>query len=140
MTVFILGSVEQNFNISEHEFNHMVDFAYKYLKLPNNVTIKFEFEEVEDYFGFIHDYECAHNEWVIVLAPFLDWYELARSIFHEMAHLKQLLDKRLSGFIWEGRPYDPTTFEKMEDLPWEKDAIAMEEAMFTLYIGNGDEC
>lgn len=136
MTVFILGSVEENFRVSEHEFNHMVDFAYKHLKLPNTLDIKFEFEFLDDWLAFCHNHECNHNEYVVILSPQLDWTDLARCIFHEMAHIKQFLDKRLSGYVWEGRPYDPTTFERVEDLPWEIDALEKEDEMFRLYVGN----
>lgn len=58
--------------------------------------------------------------------------EFERTIFHELVHAKQIMDDRLSidyPSKWYGVEYNCSYY----DLPWEKEAYALEEEMFSSF-------
>jgi hypothetical protein len=134
LTVYILDSVEDTFGISEREFMGIVDFAIRELSISNSIDIKFEFEAIEDYTGFCHNYHCAKNEVIVVISPLLRWGTMVKTIFHELTHVVQWSTGQLSGTVWKGVPVDPTTYEHIHDLPWEIEAFAMENHLYDKFI------
>ena len=56
--------------------------------------------------------------------------ELETTIFHELVHVKQVMDGRLntcSPARWLGKTYQDCSYR---DLPWEQEAYALEEKMY----------
>lgn len=138
MTVYVLDSTTECFGVSEREFMMIVDFAIKELSIPNTLDIQFEFEAVEDYTGFCHNYNCE-NGVVVVIAPGLQWGTMVKTIFHEMTHVQQIVTKQLSGTVWRGVPVDVTSFDDHEKLPWEVEAYAMENHLYDKYISISED-
>lgn len=136
MTVWILDSVQEYFGISEREFNSIVDFAFKELRLPNNIDIFFEFEQIEDFLGFTHNHDCKNNQYCIIVAPGLKWHTMAKTIFHEMVHIRQDVNNDRFNDTWKGVPVDIENCT-YDQLPWEIEAFELEEELFQKYV-SGD--
>jgi hypothetical protein len=137
MAILLLGSVETIFNISEREFMTLVDFAFSELKLPERVSIFFEFEhieEIENFYGFTHTEDCGDNEYHIVISPRItDWSEVAKTVFHEMEHIRQDVHKDRFGDTWKGVYYDREVVS-YHALPWEVAAYRKEEELYLKYL------
>lgn len=133
MTVYILDSVKNVYGISEREFLSVVDFGYKELRLPNTIDLFFEFEQIEDYLGFTHNHDCRDKEYFVVMSPELkEFEEIARTILHEMVHIKQDVNNERFNDTWKGTPIDLE--RDYETLPWEIEAFELEEHLFNKYI------
>jgi len=134
MTVYLLDNVEPIFGISEREFLMIVDFAFHELKIPNKVDILFSFEQIEDYVGFCHNYECDDDEYQVIISPLIEtWEELVKTIFHEMTHVKQYCFNELSGDVWHGTPCSVYDME-YHQLPWEAEAFKNETVLYSKYV------
>lgn len=62
-------------------------------------------------------------------------HEFERTIFHELVHVKQILEGRLDPTYpskWNGIIYTCSYY----DLPWEKEAYALEDKMFESFYLN----
>lgn len=134
MTVYVLNSVSDNFDISEREFLGIVDFAIKELSIPNTTDIHFDFEFLEEYYGFCHNYEQPANSYTVIIRPSISWINMVKTIFHELTHVKQNQTGELCGTVWRGVPIDATTYDFHDQLPWEVAAYAMEEHLYNKFI------
>jgi hypothetical protein len=99
-----------------------VHFACEYLQLDVDLVV--EFETLEKHQCGFCDYD--EDEVIITIAKRLSTVEIVRTLFHEMAHVKQHADGRLeSGYKWCGKVYE-ADYDK---LPWEIEAFDIEEKM-----------
>lgn len=138
MSVFLLGKASDHFDISDQEFRFIVDYATRALHIPDDISMFFEFEDVEeDLCGFVHQDECAPHEYCIIITPRLDWESLVRTIFHELAHVRQGVLKFRIGNEWHGVHYDPTIISEFE-LPWEQEAYEIEEILYQKFVSIGE--
>jgi len=119
--------------ISDREFVTVVRFASEWLGIPDHIDLNFEFEQVEDYKGFVHQTDCGNNEFIIVLSPSLSWEELVKTIIHEMVHVRQFVRKQRTGDVWMGVPVKVYETD-YHNLPWEVEAFRLEEALFDQYV------
>lgn len=136
MTVFLLGSPNTTYGTSETEFRGFVKFACDNLGIPDNVTLFFEFEhieEIDNFHGFVHDHDCGENEFFIVLSPHLDWAELVRTIFHELVHVRQSIRKDRLGDSWKGAPVNVRETD-YHNLPWEIEAYSLEDVLYNKFV------
>lgn len=69
-----------------------------------------------------------------------DVHLIARIIFHEMAHAKQMTEGKFvfgkgREKFWEGTDYSHVEYS---DTPWEKDANEIEDKLFILFVEGKD--
>lgn len=94
---------------------------------------------IEEYqFGFADEVD----EYNMTISTAQTFSEIIKSVFHEMKHLEQIVQRRLDptadGPIWEGIawPIDPNMLplDRYYMLPWEAEAICFEQKADTLLI------
>lgn len=112
------------FELIDAAINHAVDF----LGLQD-VMIEIDFEKLGNVAANV-DYDEDENTIEIVFNKDLcgKGDEFERTLFHELVHAKQILDGRLelgNPSKWMGIIYTCSYYE----LPWEKEAYALEEEM-----------
>ena len=119
------------------EFDGAISFAYEYLNLPYDLELDIEFSgDMSDNTQGEADYE--YNTATITLNKKIKKVELIPTLFHEMVHIKQMLDGDLIVGIgnertkWKGEHFQGDYY----DYPWEVDAFQHEENMVKLYMEN----
>jgi hypothetical protein len=124
--------LDQPKKISSEFIDELVYFAGRTLGigLYEDIDITIEFESLKKHqFGFC-DYE--DGEATITIAKRLSREDVARTLFHEMVHVKQHMDGRLEGGAksrWKGEFYDCDYME----LPWEIEAFELEEILMEIF-------
>jgi hypothetical protein len=105
-----------------------ISFACDYLDLDINFVLEFK-KLKEQQFGFC-DYD--DDETIITISASVNKNDIVRTLFHEMVHMKQHSDGRLSSGspqIWMGKVYNET----YENLPWELEAFELEQQMMSAF-------
>lgn len=105
--------------------NSCLAFASDYLKL-DDILIHIQFHKMEEYhFGFC-DY--SEDEIILTVNKNLPLPEIARTLFHELVHVKQYEDGRLiyNSQRWLDAKKNNLTYT---ELPWEVEAFELEEKM-----------
>jgi hypothetical protein len=101
----------------------------------SNVVLVFDLDTPE---GGCHAELCDYDgsTFHVTIDPTLTSQETAIAIFHELVHVKQVLDKRLTfnhgPLYWEG--HKGILEGTYGDLPWEKEAFEQEQEMFARFI------
>lgn len=121
------------------EFDKAIAFACRYLNLPEDLELDIEFcGELNDNTQGEADYEdCSAT---ITLSNRIKKAELIPTLFHEMVHIKQMMDGDLIVGVgnertkWKGEYFQGTYYE----YPWEVEAFQHEENMMKLYMENAD--
>jgi len=116
--------------ISYEMLDKVIVFACDYLGILFETDLEIEFDdELEIHQCGYCDIEDDIGQ--IWLNPFLNEKELITTIFHEMVHIRQMLNGDLitgegrKSSVWRGVSYN----ENYEDLPWEKEAFELEKYM-----------
>lgn len=123
-------------NVSLENLDCILTFSMDYLDFDTDIPLTISFEvDYDEQSGFI---EVDEDEIVLAINPKLEGEELVRTVFHELVHAKQILtgqyvpgEGKLPG-TWNGVMYTCDYY----DLPWEKNAYALEEKMCGEYFGN----
>ena len=117
-----------------------IAWACEKLSIPSGVGLIFDFEDMSatgDH-GEMCDYDLEESEFYINIEETLDTRDSVIAIFHELYHVKQIMDGRL-GFesgptMWLGKDYEIAAGTLYGDLPWEKEAFFMEEVLYKEYV------
>jgi len=116
--------------VSYDLLDKVIVFAYEYLGILDGTNLEIEFDDdFVDYQSGSCDIEDGVAQ--IFLNPKMGKEELITTIFHEMVHIRQMLNGDLicgEGFkpsAWRGVEYDVN----YRDLPWEKEAFELEQIM-----------
>lgn len=107
-----------------------VSFACDYLRIDVDLTI--EFESLKRHQYGLCDYD--EDEVVVIIAKRLSQNDMLRTLFHELAHVKQYVDGRLeagSPQKWLGSAIE----DSYENLPWEVEAYELEALMMKAFYG-----
>lgn len=125
-------------DVTFSQLDSIVNFALNYLEIDTDDTILINFDEdLEPHQCGYFDYEEDDGELYISISHALRGEEMVRTIMHELVHARQIL----TGLYVPGEGKVPGTWAGIEysceykDLPWEIEAYALEEAMFTEYEG-----
>jgi predicted metallopeptidase len=70
------------------------------------------------------------EDYVIEISSNINTSDMVTTIFHELVHVKQIIDGRLDedGRTWKGKTYD-TTKTPYKELPWEIEAFRLQRLM-----------
>jgi hypothetical protein len=120
--------VNQPKKIETALLDRAVSFACDYLELEVDFTLMFE--SLKNLQCGFCDYD--EDEVIVTIAKRLSPTNAIRTLFHELAHVKQYADGRLengSPQIWMGNPIEDT----YENLPWEIEAFEIEENMMSAF-------
>jgi len=110
--------------------DRIIVFSCEFLGILYETDLEIEFDDelIEHKCGSCDIEDGVAQLW---LNPYLDQKELITTIFHEMVHIRQMLN----GDLVAGEGYKPSTWhgEKYDlnynDLPWEKEAFELEKIM-----------
>ena len=110
--------------------DEVLSFAQYYLGLDEDYIVKIVFEE--DLESGVLGY-CdgeIDEEYVIEIKKQMNENEIIGTIFHELVHVKQIIDGMLGedGRTWAGIQYD-TKKIPYDKLPWEKHAHMLQDFM-----------
>lgn len=101
------------------------------------LLIRFEHDLEENLHGFF-DYDEIENELYISICHSLREEDMIRTIIHELIHARQILtgqyvpgEGKFRG-TWYGIEYNCN----YDELPWEKEAYALEEEIYVRYSTN----
>ncbi len=117
--------------IDIEKLNNAIDWAYK--KFDFDIDISIGFDTFSG--GFTGDVGLEDSEMSILLSRRIGTESAIKTIFHELVHVQQIIDKRLTyddsadRQLWDGVPF----FGKYEDSPWEKEAWDLEEILMEEY-------
>ena len=124
---------------------NLVNYAIDYFKLGKGKLEVLMDEDIES--GSIAEaVRVSKNKFMIVLSKnMIDSDEsLARTIFHEMTHIKQFMQdgfkigaKKVS---WQGEKFNVKSEKDYWLSPWEMEARAMEEAMLRFWEIDYEKC
>ena len=121
-------------SISYKLLDSVIVFACDFLSMPVETDLEIEFDST------LNEFQCGYCDieddvvklW---LDPKLNVKEIVATIFHEMVHIRQMLD----GDLLVGEGSVPSTWcgiayscEYLE-LPWEKEAFRLEKEMMEIY-------
>ena len=119
------------------EFDSAILFAHQYLNLPEDLKLEVEFDNtLNDNTQGEADYEDLVA--TITISHKIKKAELIPTIFHEMVHIKQMVDGDLVVGVgsertkWKGEYFQGDYYE----YPWEVEAFQHEENMMKLYMEN----
>lgn len=117
-------------NLSFTFLDEVLDFAQYYLGLDSDFIIKIVFlgnlgHKVWGYCNGLED-----EDYVIEVSSNINTNDIVETIFHELVHVKQIIDGRLDedGRTWKGRTYD-TDKIPYKELPWEVEAFRLQRLM-----------
>lgn len=111
--------------IDSKDLDKAIEFACIYLDLNVDLVIQFTNSISKHVCGYC-DYE--EDEAVVTISSRLSFKETARTLFHELVHVRQFSDGILlegSPSLWKGIPY----YDDYFNLPWEVEAFELEEEM-----------
>lgn len=116
--------------IALESLDKMIAFACKFLDLEVE-ELNITFEPMDATAAYV-DTDCEEEVVEMSINNQLHKVagELERTIFHELVHVKQVISGKLntvSPARWLGKTYEGTSYY---DLPWEKEAYALEEVMY----------
>lgn len=118
--------------IEYERIDEAVMHAVNFLDLPD-VQVNIDFKKLDCVAANI-DYQ--KDEMIVEIQInkniWREDYEFEKTIFHELAHAKQIIDGRLDTSYpskWNGIIYTCSYY----DLPWEKEAYALEEEMISAF-------
>jgi len=119
----LLYETENKPSSISHEFlDSVLSFGSDFLGLDCDLILNFE--DLEEGLHGICDYD--EDEIIIFLNKNLDGQALAKTIFHELTHVKQYLEGTLEDhMVWKDERYDCSYLER----PWEQQAYELEEQM-----------
>lgn len=117
-------------SLSMDFLDEVLDFGQYYLGLDSDFIIKLVFlsdlgKQVWGYCNGIED-----EDYVIEISSNINTSNMVETIFHELVHVKQIIDGRLDedGRTWKGKTYD-TTKTPYKELPWEVEAFRLQRLM-----------
>ena len=115
-----------------------VMFSYAYHNIPEELGMEVEFTKKDDEFIGSCEYDDEERMAFVFVYRALYPSSSVKTIFHEITHIWQRLNKRL--FVsedyslkeWDGVEYSYKDLNQdaYNDLPWERDANMHEELMF----------
>ena len=114
---------------SHEELDSILAFAMNYLEFDTDIPLLVSFEvDHGDQMGFI---EVDEDEVLLAVNPTLSGEQLARTIFHELVHANQILSNAYDPCTstWYGEVHTGDYWS----LPWEVEAYAVEDDMFSQY-------
>lgn len=117
-------------SVSFEELDSMLTFAMNYLDFDTDipVIVTFDLEGAES-LGYA---DVDEDEITLAISPSLSGEELVRTVFHELVHANQIIKGVYDPYesTWNGSVYTGNYW----DLPWEKEAYALEETMYGEYV------
>ena len=120
--------------------DEVLSFAQYYLGLDEEYIIRIVFEEdlANGVLGYC-DGEID-EEYVIEIKKQMSHKEIIDTIFHELVHVKQIMDGMLNedGCTWNGIKYDKNKIS-YDNLPWEKHAHMLQDYMTEEFFANREE-
>lgn len=115
----------------------VIVFSYEYLGILYDTNLEIEFDDdMPDCQSGSCDIEDGVAE--IYLNPNMEREELITTIFHEMVHIRQMLNGDLVG----GEGFEPSAWRgvkynmQYKDLPWEKEAFELEKIMMEKFYAD----
>jgi predicted metallopeptidase len=120
--------------------DEVLSFAQYYLGLEEEYIIRIVFEE--DLAAGVLGY-CdgeIDEEYVIEIKKQMTQKEMIATIFHELVHVKQMMDGMLGedGSTWAGIHYDRKKIP-YDSLPWEKHAHMLQNFMIEEFFSGKEE-
>lgn len=118
-------------SLKKLNLDRMICYAADYLGFNDDLQFEFKLRKLgEGKCGYV-DYEEDEDTYEIVLNSSLSEQEFIRTLFHELVHVKQMVNE-------EYNPEESTWFGVVytcdyENLPWEKEAYVLEEEMYNGY-------
>ncbi len=131
--IYFVGDRPKRFE--NFDFDSVILFAHKFLKLPDDLELEIEFEALPKHMQGEADYDDEIA--LITLSSRITKTELIPTIFHEMVHIKQMINRDLIVGIgnkrtkWKGKYFTGDYYE----FPWEIEAFQLEENMMKLFEG-----
>ncbi len=123
--------------ISLDNVDAILNVACDYLKLPDDLVVDLQFvSDMEPH--LCGDADIEESVAMITINRKLSKKELIATLFHEMVHIKQMIDGRLivgegnTPSVWDGQSYQTT----YKELPWEQEAFTLEQDMMKIYEGS----
>lgn len=129
--IYFVGKLPKRFE--SFDFDRVVLFAHEFLELPENLELEIEFVALPKNMQGEADYEDELA--TISLNSRIKKSELIPTIFHEMVHIKQIINKDLIIGVgnkrtkWKGKHFQGDYY----DFPWEVEAFKLEEDMMNLF-------
>lgn len=129
--IYFVGKLPKRFE--SFDFDRVVLFAHEFLELPENLELEIEFVALPKNMQGEADYEDELA--TIALNSRIKKSELIPTIFHEMVHIKQIINKDLIVGVgnkrtkWKGKYFQGDYY----DFPWEVEAFKLEEDMMNLF-------
>lgn len=126
-------------SVSFEQLDSVISFTLDALNFDCDgcLILTFDDELEAQQCGFF-DFDEGENELCISISPLLRGEEMVKTIMHELVHAKQILTGQYvpgEGSIpgtWNGVMY---TCDYI-DLPWEREAYALEETLYGKYKSN----
>ena len=129
--IYFVGKLPKRFE--SFDFDRVVLFAHEFLELPENLELEIEFVALPKNMQGEADYEDELA--TIALNSRIKKSELIPTIFHEMVHIKQIINKDL--IIGVGNKRTKCKGKHFQgdyyDFPWEVEAFKLEEDMMKLF-------
>lgn len=101
-----------------------------------DVHLAFDWDRLDGYHGELVDYSLEDKSFVITIEESLDLRDSLIAIFHELYHVRQVMDGRLQfecgPTFWLGEEAEHGG--EYGQLPWEKEAFFMEEILYKRYV------
>lgn len=125
-------------NVSFEQLDDIISFTLEALDFDcdSNLLIHFDSGLKDNQSGYF-DYEEDEDELCISISHNLRGEEMVRTIMHELVHARQILTGQYvpgegnTPGLWNGVMYTCDYY----DLPWEKEAYALEQNIYEKYIG-----
>lgn len=120
--------------ITLERLDRVIEFAWEFLKIRDDVVIEIEFVRDMDSHQF-GDADVEDGVGQITINRNIAKSELVPTIFHEMVHIKQILSNDLvigegkRPSEWRGMQYS----DNYENLPWEQEAFRLEQHMMKIF-------
>jgi hypothetical protein len=122
--------------IAEELISSAISFSLDFLELNIlDYELCISFERNSNICGYA---DLNEEEITITLNPSMTVSEILTTLFHEMVHVRQMINGTLvmGNFVrrtlWAGQEYIKSSYE---DLPWEVEAFALEELMTKEFNG-----
>jgi len=121
-------------SVTFEQLDSVISFTLNALDFDCDSQLVIEFDDTMEV-GQCGFFEYDEDELLISISHLLQGEEMLRTIIHELVHARQILtgqyvpgEGRKAG-TWEGVTYDCDYM----NLPWEKEAYALEETIYESY-------
>lgn len=108
--------------------NKAMTFVDSYLNIPDDVYVEIVLGKFASSGCICLDEEDGISYFLVEINTTQPLEEIVMSIFHELKHVEQTVNKRLDEGKWDGVDHSDTPYL---DRPWEIEAYAFEEETYS---------